>query len=93
MPLSCATVCSVMPAATAHVTAVASAPIPLTLTHTPAAALRHSVPHPVLSVRHPTPVVPQVVTAPSSLVTQRVLLSPDMQARLPCEYSTIALIT
>ncbi|XP_031416506.1 helicase SRCAP isoform X2 [Clupea harengus] len=76
-------VCSVMPAATAHVTAVASAPIPLTLTHTPAAALRHSVPHPVLSVRHPTPVVPQVVTAPSSLVTQRVLLSPDMQARLP----------
>ncbi|XP_062381604.1 helicase SRCAP isoform X2 [Sardina pilchardus] len=73
-----AQVCSVMPAAATYATAV-----PVTVTHTAAAALRPSAPHPILTVRPPTPLAPPVVSAPSSVLTQRVLLSPDMQARLP----------
>ncbi|XP_041938054.1 helicase SRCAP isoform X2 [Alosa sapidissima] len=78
-----AQVCSMMPTAATYATAVASAAVPVTMTHTPAAALRPSAPHPILTVRPPTPLAPPVVSAPSSVVTQRVLLSPDMQARLP----------
>ncbi|XP_058477545.1 helicase SRCAP [Solea solea] len=67
---------------------VASAPPPRTSMH-PAAqtAVRSSVPKPVLTVRPPnTPCTASIPVHPSPNPTsmpQRVLLSPDMQARLP----------
>lgn len=87
MSLFRATVCSVMPTPVSHTTAVVSTPVPVAVSHMTAAAIRPSAPHPVLTVRPPTPVAAPVATAASSVVTQRVLLSPDMQARLPCEHS------
>ncbi|XP_028844712.1 helicase SRCAP isoform X2 [Denticeps clupeoides] len=39
--------------------------------------------HPVLSVRTPVPSSSSTVSSSSGVITQRVLLSPDMQARLP----------
>ncbi|XP_039991417.1 helicase SRCAP [Xiphias gladius] len=71
------------------VCSVASAPPPRPSTH-PAAqtAVRSSVPKPVLTVRPPTAPCTASIPAhpspnPSSVMPQRVLLSPDMQARLP----------
>lgn len=55
-------------------------------------AVRSSTPKPVLTVRPPTvagtagiPVHPS--PNPTNSLPQRVLLSPDMQARLPCKYA------
>ncbi|KAM4624625.1 uncharacterized protein srcap [Polymixia lowei] len=71
------------------VCSVAPTPPPRPPMH-PAAqtAVRSSAPKPVLTVRPPTapcsPGVPaQAAPTPSSIMPQRVLLSPDMQARLP----------
>uniref|UniRef100_A0A8B9JSA3 Snf2-related CREBBP activator protein n=1 Tax=Astyanax mexicanus TaxID=7994 RepID=A0A8B9JSA3_ASTMX len=51
------------------------------------AAVRPSAPHPVMAVRPPAPpstqMVPASPQASTNVMTQRVLLSPDMQARLP----------
>ncbi|KAL6475282.1 hypothetical protein MHYP_G00163220 [Metynnis hypsauchen] len=51
------------------------------------AAVRPSAPQPVMAVRPSAPSSTQTVSAtpqsPSNVMTQRVLLSPDMQARLP----------
>ncbi|XP_072524231.1 uncharacterized protein srcap isoform X2 [Salminus brasiliensis] len=51
------------------------------------AAVRPNVSHPVLAVRPPAPpstqTVPAALQSSSNVMTQRVLLSPDMQARLP----------
>lgn len=51
-------------------------------------AVRSSVPKPVLTVRPPTAsCTASIPVHPSpSPMPQRVLLSPDMQARLPCKY-------
>ncbi|KAI4873498.1 hypothetical protein NFI96_032585, partial [Prochilodus magdalenae] len=48
-------------------------------------AVRPSVPQPVMTVRPPAPTQPVSASPqpPSNVMTQRVLLSPDMQARLP----------
>lgn len=47
--------------------------------------------NPVMNIRHASPsTAPTVSVAPqpsSNVMTQRVLLSPDMQARLPCKYT------
>ncbi|XP_056222445.1 helicase SRCAP isoform X2 [Seriola aureovittata] len=71
------------------VCSVASNPPPRPSMH-PAAqtAVRSSVPKPVLTVRPPTAPCTASIPAhaspsPSSVMPQRVLLSPDMQARLP----------
>ncbi|CAL8301141.1 unnamed protein product [Lota lota] len=64
-------------------------PPPRPLVHTsPQTAVRSSGPRPILTVRAPTapgaPSVPaQPTPIPSQVLPQRVLLSPDMQARLP----------
>lgn len=50
--------------------------------------------NPVMNIRHaPPPTAPTMsVTSqpPSNVMTQRVLLSPDMQARLPCKYTGLS---
>uniref|UniRef100_A0A674CZ77 Snf2 related CREBBP activator protein n=1 Tax=Salmo trutta TaxID=8032 RepID=A0A674CZ77_SALTR len=51
--------------------------------------MRSGSPMPVLAVRPPTTScnpATHLTPPPSNVLTQRVLLSPDMQARLPCEY-------
>ncbi|XP_022598020.1 helicase SRCAP [Seriola dumerili] len=80
---------SATPAPAPVVQQVASNPPPRPSMH-PAAqtAVRSSVPKPVLTVRPPTAPCTASIPAhaspsPSSVMPQRVLLSPDMQARLP----------
>lgn len=73
------------------VCSVASTPPPRPSLHpTAQTAVRSSAPKPVLTVRPPAaPCTASIPAHPgpntSSVMPQRVLLSPDMQARLPCE--------
>lgn len=61
-------------------------------------AVRSTAPKPVLTVRPPAAPCTASIAAqpspnPSNVMPQRVLLSPDMQARLPCEYFISELIS
>lgn len=58
---------------------------------TPQTAVRSSTPKQILTVRPPATPCTQGIPAhpspnPGTVLPQRVLLSPDMQARLPCKY-------
>lgn len=73
------------PAVQQVVCSVAPTPAPRPTIH-PQTAVRSSTPKPVLTVRPPAAPGAQSIPAhpsPSSVMPQRVLLSPDMQARLP----------
>ncbi|XP_033840609.1 helicase SRCAP isoform X2 [Periophthalmus magnuspinnatus] len=74
-----------VPAVQQVVCSVAPTPAPRPTVH-PQTAVRSSTPKPVLTVRPPVTPGTQGIPAhssPSSVMPQRVLLSPDMQARLP----------
>ena len=71
-------------------TVATTAPPRLPMHPTAQIAVRASAPKPVLTVRPPTASCTTSIAAhpgpvPGSVLPQRVLLSPDMQARLPCK--------
>ena len=80
-----------LPVISLVVCSVATTPPPRPPVHlTAQTAVRASAPKPVLTVRPPTASCTTGAPAhpspnPSTIMPQRVLLSPDMQARLPCE--------
>ncbi|XP_072559936.1 uncharacterized protein srcap [Paramormyrops kingsleyae] len=88
-------VCSVAPTNLQKASVSPCGPAPMTICGGVGAAVRPGAPVPILTVRPPAassaPSLPGLAPSPSSAVTQRVLLSPDMQARLPSgEVVTIA---
>lgn len=80
----------------AVVCSVATAAPPRQPVHlTAQTAVRSSAPKPVLTVRPPTASCTASIPAhpspnPGNIMPQRVLLSPDMQARLPCKCSLMS---
>lgn len=76
---------------------VATTPAPRPMHPTPQTAVRLGTPKPVLTVRAPTASSNASSTASNPAhpnptpMPQRVLLSPDMQARLPCKHTLMLL--